>query len=398
MGKPVKPYAAALPVLTLKTTSGQDSSAKERAMPKERRKQGNPFKRGKTWTFVYYVIDPATGKRKQKWKGGYRTKKEASEALAIVKGELAKGTHVESSKITFREYAQQFMKLQSHTLRPSTIKKYCTLLKHYTGLIDHKALKDITVDDIIAIDEEMRGKGLCENSITNYHTHIKAIFNFAVRQDDLPRSPYKKFTVPQKQKHKIELPSIEVFQDILTKAEEYNDDLYGILLMALTLGLRRGEIAGLQYGDFDFEAHTVHIQRQIAAYMPASERGAANLKTTSSDRIIGVPQITMAYIEEHIEDANGDLSAYVFGQEGKCTDPYHIAYLYKTFKRKCDVPDIRLHDFRHAYASICLEQGVDLKVISDMLGHADISTTANIYCETNRMRHVTANVMDSVLD
>lgn len=397
----VKPYACVLHS-TLKTESSEFSSKREKKMSKRKTTGtgGSIRKRGNSWYYICYVTDPATGKRKQKWKGGFKTKKEAQEALAIIKAEVAKGTYTECSKTTFKEYAEEFLKIQEHTLRKSTIDTYRTVLKYGTDSISDKMLKDITVSDIIAIDEKLRAKGLLESTINNYHKHIKAIFNFAVRQEDLAKSPYKKFTISQAQKHKIELPSIDEFQKILVAAENYNKELYGILLVALTLGLRRGEIAGLQYGDFDFEANTVHVQRQIAAYMPPDERDKATvLKTASSDRVIGVPHVTMAYIQERMaSNENTENTWYVFGKDGAVGGPHHINYLYKIFKHNNDVPNIRLHDFRHAYASICLEQGVSLKVISDMLGHADISTTANIYCETNRMRHLTANVMDDILD
>ena len=360
--------------------------------------RGNPFKRGNTWTIIYYVKDK-DGRRKQKWKGGYRTKQEASKALAIIRAEIAKGVHVEPSKLTFAEYAEYYLEMNQHRIRPNTAEGYRSMVRNTNPKFTSKSIGDITVRDIASIDNEWRNRGMTEGGIVSYHKKAKAIFNFAVRQEDLTASPYRKFIVHEGGTKRHILPPTEALLDMLSKAKETGSWVYGIVLCGMMLGLRRGEMTGLQFGDFDLNHNIVHIQRQIIQDRNGNGLLVAPLKTDSSDRVIGIPEAVADYVRTQREYAShvfdGDVDGfYLLGEGTHYRHPGSVRGAFVAFLEANNIPLIRLHDLRHAYASLCLGEGVPLKIIGDMLGHSSIAVTANTYCETTHLQHVAADAMN----
>lgn len=390
----VRSYVQALPVKRKNHTVPQTEK-------KVRKPMGNPFKRGRTWTYIYYVKDPVTGKRKQKWRGGFRTKQEASKALALTRVEIAKGIHTEPAKVSYAEYTEHFLEMNRHRIRPNTAEVYRSLVRNTPSQFTDKAIGEITPSDITFIDNVWRDRGLTKGGVATYHRKTRAIFNFAVRQEDLAVSPYRNFKIknPNQKAKKKELPSPEELMEMLATAKEEGGITYGVVLCGMMLGLRRGEMTGLQFGDFDLEHNVVHIQRQIIEGRNGEGLLVAPLKTDSSDRVIGIPDTVAEYVREQREYASdafdGDVNDfYLLGEGLHYHRPGHMRSVFVAFLEANDFPAMRLHDLRHAYASLCLGQKVPLKVISDMLGHSTITVTANTYCETTHLKHEAAQALN----
>lgn len=358
-----------------------------------REKKGNPFKRGSTWTYIVYVTDPETGKRKQVWKGGFKTKREAQAALTIAKAKAKTGELIQTSKMTFAEYYEHFMTCKDVAFRPTTMQSYKTAFKMAES-IHGKRMDKITVNDLKRLDREMEAAGYKPSTKATFHRRYRSIFNFAVKHDDIVKSPYTKYTSERLPKREAVMPKTEVLKDLIDKAREASLLIYGVVLFGLTMGLRRGEILGLKFGDFDLDANTVHIQRQRSSL----ERTDAPLKTESSDRVLALPAIVKEYVEGQQTRFKGTPDDYVVTDEdGKTHRPDGVSRLFKQFVDDIGLNGFRLHDLRHAYASMCMEQNVPLKILSDTLGHAKIETTANIYCDTTHLRSETAKAINNIL-
>ena len=169
-------------------------------------------------------------------------------------------------------------------------------------------------------------------------------------------------------------------------------------LLALFCGLRRGEIMGLKFSDFDTGNETVTISRQVSEEYIFDDNGlrighrAAEKppKTENSYRTMRIPKVIFEELEirrkKIIKDQENRRSVYHDHGYISCKDngePHTLPSFYGALKRACNragVPQVSVHDLRHMYATILLEQGVSLVKISGLLGHASIHTTFEHYC------------------
>ena len=156
----------------------------------------------------------------------------------------------------------------------------------------------------------------------------------------------------------------------------------------LITGARRGEILGIKWTDCDFERNTIHIARNVQY---SKERGVYidTTKTKTSDRLVSVPAETMQLLRQYKAWQSGErmrLGAYyesedfLFTQEnGHPMHPDSVTDWMAKFAKRHDLPHINPHAFRHTMASVLYFRGADSVSISKRLGHAQVSTTANIY-------------------
>lgn len=169
-------------------------------------------------------------------------------------------------------------------------------------------------------------------------------------------------------------------------------------LLALFCGLRRGEIMGLKFSDFDTENETVTISRQVSEEYIFDDNGlrighrAAEKppKTENSYRTLRIPKVIFEELEIRKKRVNKNKNFYgaAYRDHGYIScredgEPHTLPSFYGALKRACNragVPQVSVHDLRHMYATILLKQGVSLVKISGLLGHASIHTTFEHYC------------------
>jgi integrase len=169
-------------------------------------------------------------------------------------------------------------------------------------------------------------------------------------------------------------------------------------LLMLMLGLRRGKALGLRFEDVDFENGTAHIQQQYTTCgkdeSGKQQWGIRSLKTKESDRIVGMPALLLEKLAERKKEVDGqksnnhgsyhDLGLICCNGDGTPRKIITVEHGFKRLLKENGLSDMRLHDLRHTYATLLLDQNVDLKTISQMLGHTSIKTTADIYISRNK--------------
>ena len=161
-----------------------------------------------------------------------------------------------------------------------------------------------------------------------------------------------------------------------------NDRLYALWRVALPRGLRRGELLSLTWGDIDLDARTLRVRSG---------------KTKSSRRIVSLDAGTVTALRNHrkrqAEERLATFGAYqdadlVFAlEDGSPIPPHRINMEFDRLTRKTALPRMRFHDCRHTAASIALESSVDIKVVSDQLGHATTKITLDLYSHVVRRLH-----------
>ena len=153
-------------------------------------------------------------------------------------------------------------------------------------------------------------------------------------------------------------------------------------------GARRGEIAGLKWESINFEKKTIHIKNTI---LYNSDVGVYETtpKTAESDRVIAIPKFTVDLLKRYREWQKDQISyfagyyidrGYVFARDdGQPIHPDSITHYFSVFSKKYGLKHCNPHAFRHTMASILFEEGADEVSVSERLGHAQVSTTANVY-------------------
>lgn len=262
-------------------------------MSREYNKKGNPFKRGKTWTFIYYVTDE-NGKKIQKWKGGYATKKEAETDLKIYQAKSELNQIIPVSNLTLKDYILKWFEQHKKMLEPNTINGYNTnICNHIIPAIGNIKLKDLkpsTLENFyVSLMEE---KGLSAKTVKYVHNVLKIALKSAVDNKLIDDNVCLKAKTPKVPKFKGELLSQK---QLNTLFKELKGNRYEVeIKLAVMLGLRKGEVLGLKFSDLDINNHSLHIQRQVSITRDNTQDksgkyyGIKSLKSESSDRILYV--------------------------------------------------------------------------------------------------------------
>lgn len=391
---------------------------------KPKSKKSCLYKRGNTWSYVVYVPDPITGKKKQKWCGGFATEEEAKNAMETLKAEIQLGIHKEPSKLTVEEYLLDwFENIHKPFLKPSTARGYeVNIRNHIIPYIGKKKLAELNRNDLMRlynllqqsgnVKSKLKGQkpGLSPTTIKYVHNVLSKGLKEAALSGLIDKNPCDGVKLPKRQKYKAGVLNHDQIIKILDAAKSI--EIYLPLLFGLVLGLRRGEAMGLRFSDFDFEKGTVHIQRQITVTKSSKESktgetewGFSTLKTEESDRVLYVPQPVLQAVKEQQQQCR--LNRIKYGSEYSNNDLvccnekggfYNPNTMYTKFKKllaELGLPKIRFHDLRHSYATAMIESHVPLKTVSHMLGHTDIGITANIYCDVINSHKEAATVAET---
>ena len=369
--------------------------------------KNNPRLRGKTWTYLYYTHDPVTHERKMHKKGGFATREEAVQHMNKTLGEIATGTYSYDKNYTLQQYLVQWFDIHRKTVAPSTASGYLNnISRHIIPAIGRTRLSEVTKMQLTAFYARLaEEKGLSVKSVDYVHRTLRKALNDAVEEGLISKNPCNGAKRPKGTKfHATRLTKdqmrILIAGCIGTKFET-------AILLAVTLGLRRGEALGVRFGDFDFDAGTVHIQQQLTMVERTKggshKYGIKDVKTEDSNRILNVPRSVLESVKaRRLKVAQDKLrlgSAYQDNDLVTCHDdgtPAHPDALYRHFKvllQELNLPDIRIHDLRHSYATALIDMELPLKAISKTLGHSSISITADIYCDSLEKSRAAADIM-----
>jgi integrase len=230
------------------------------------------------------------------------------------------------------------------------------------------------------------GKRLSPLTVAYVHSVLKSALEHAVREDELPRNVARNIKIATARPRHFEPLTATEARRFLTTIEGHR--LQALFDLALRTGLRKGELLGLRWEDLDLDGGTASIRRTLQRTRTGGLT-ALPTKTVSSERRIALPTECIHSLKHHGErqdgerDAVGDAwkgSGYVFtAPDGSPIEPSTLTRHFMALCRAARLRRIRFHDLRHTAATLLLEQGVELVVIKELLGHAHIGVTATVY-------------------
>ena len=336
--------------------------------------------------------------------------------LAHTQKELTKKLHAkileyrgvelsEDSSMTLAEWLEKWLtEYKVNTVRESTLERYRTdLTNHVIPRLGYKKISFITTNDIqkmyVDIKENGRiagraekGNTLSDSMVRSIHMMLHQAFEDAVKERLISRNPTKGTTIPKKSRGELKVLNKEELDRFLAEVDK--DEIWrDFFHTELTTGLRRGEICGLKWSDFNEKGGTLAIQRSVSAKTGGGVY-IGETKTDTGKRIIYIPESTVKLLKVRKKQA---LTEWIFPNPYKPEDPMLPNSAYHKLKRilkSAGLPYIRFHDLRHTFATHALTSGVDAKTLSKILGHTNASFTLDTYTHvTSDMQERAANIV-----
>lgn len=350
-------------------------------------------KRGKTYSYTVDIgRDPLTGKRKQKTKSGFKTKKEAESALNELIYEVDKGIWIEPKNLLFKDFANEWLLNHKLKLRDTTAEQYeIKLRKYIVPFFGTQIISNIKPIHAQAFSKYLLDEGLVPDSAHKTYSIAKMIFKHAVDLEVISKNPLASVSILKQTKKEIKTWTFEELNKFLSTVKEHESYYHNIFALAAFTGMRKGEILGLRRLDVDFTKNKIIIKQAIKETKEGVSIGP--LKTPSSYRQISIDDFIVSVLKEQI-NKNNELrlklgkvyndNGLIFCQEnGDIKRPTSLNRPFKRNIKLANVPEIRVHDLRHTHATLLLEMGVNPKVVADRLGHASVKITLDTYSHSS---------------
>ena len=298
----------------------------------------------------------------------------------------------EQSRMTLAEWLEQWLGQMSVTLRPSTLENYQKdMTNHVIPYLGQKSLSQITAADLRKLYETLKrngrvnphpgqGRGLSSTTVHGIHTTLHHALRAAVEQGLIPLNPADEVEPPKVVRQPMNILNEEQL-DSFMEAIKADPIWYDFFYTELTTGLRRGEICGLMWSDFDGRSGTLKVSRTLHR-----EKGgrlvAGDTKTYAGTRKIVLPPSTAELLRARKKQS---FSAWIFHDPLRPEAPISPDSAYRQLKKllaEAGLPSIRFHDLRHTFSTHALASGVDAKTLSGILGHTKASFTLDTYTHT----------------
>ena len=336
--------------------------------------------------------DPITGKRVRRYKTVRGTKKEAERAMHEYIRELEKGYYVTNNKITITEWIDTWLEVYIEpNVSPTTLSRYQGMIRRYIKpLLGHIQVQELTTLAVQAWVNSLKvspssGKPMAAATIKHAYHVLKGCMDKAVFAGIIPRSPCAGIMLPKGQKK----PAVIFEEDEIEqlRAAAKGTDMELVIDMELCMGLRRGELLGLQWCDIDWDRKRISIVRNRVVV--DGKTLVKEPKTENSIRTLDVPEQLIRKLKQHrvkcMENSVELGAAYtstefvIVHPDGKPIYPEYLSQMLTKLLKNAGLPQCRFHDLRHLCATIMVRQGVDVKTAQQRLGHKDIKTTLEIY-------------------
>ena len=367
-------------------------------MPKKRANgEGNIRKRKDgRWEGQYSAgYHPDTGKRINKNVLG-KTQAEVKEKLKKAIDECQGLDIVRRDEYTVATWLRTWYDLYAKpNVRTATANRYELMIETYTiPRIGDIKLGKLTSHDLQKLYKELMengrvhiGKsgnpGLSSTTVRSVHLMLHSAFERARKEKLIVANPTEDCIAPKPRKIEMKILPQEHIRAYLDAARDR--DLLPMFYLELVSGLRKGELVALRWDDLDAEQRTISVSKQYVRN-PDGSLELTRPKTENSVRLVSIPQVAVdLLIQEHEKHPD---NPYMFPSPitGEMYHPDSVVNLHKKLLKDAGLEHLRFHDLRHTFATTALQNGVDVKTVSSMLGHYDAGFTLRTYTHATRQK------------
>ena len=355
---------------------------------------------GKTQTLWYVVVDVGlgeNGRRQQKWHGGYKTRRDAQNAMADIVSALERQTYVAPQRLTLAEFVRdQWLPIMRSQVKVSTWDSYSRNMElHVLPVLGGRQMQAITVGHLNALYQSLlvggnhaREGGLAPKTVRYVHTTVTKLLNDAVDLGLVARNVARSAKAPKAGKSsagQMRFWTPEQLDGFLNFARD--DWLYPLWHLTAMTGMRRGEVLGLRWADIDLRSARLSVRQALISVAYAI---SFSTPKTHRARVIDLDPETVKVLRRHRDDQRHTRSTtpattrakdlvFTRRDDGDLIHPDRLTQMFDLQVKRSGFPRIRFHDLRHTHATIGLRAGVPVKVMSERLGHSNPGFTLQQY-------------------
>lgn len=316
-----------------------------------------------------------------------RTRSDVQNKLTAARRAISDGAPLSPDRLTFTALATRWLnEVAAGNVRPKTFLFYQSILQlHVMPAIGTRPLSRVTPLDLQGLYTTKLKEGLSPQTVVHIHRVTHKVLQDALRWGLIARNICDVVRPPRVPHQEMRVLTAQEAKALLAHVE--NDPLEALYAIALTTGLRQGELLGLKWQDFSSDAGRISIQRTVR-YIPRQGSVEGEPKSQRSRRSVMLAPLAIAALKRHrARQAKQRLSAVmwedndlIFANDvGRHIDASNLRRSFRLMLERAGLPTIRFHDLRHTAATLLLMQGVHVKVVSEMLGHSTVSLTLDVY-------------------
>lgn len=335
-----------------------------------------------------------------------KTRQEISRLLAAALRDLDSGLPVVGDRQTVGQYLESWLLASKSTIREHTWRRYEEYTRlHLVPTLGKTSLSRLTAQQVQTLYALKLAEGLSSSTVHHLHAVLHKALDNALRLGLVQRNVSDMVRPPRMRHHEMSTLSSEEARTLLAAAA--GNRFEALYVLALSTGMRQGELLALKWRDVDLEGGSL----QVRATLQYTNDGYvfSEPKTARSRRRVALPRVALDALRRHaarqlderlrMGPVWEDMDLVFPNTIGKPMDGIHLMRReFLPLLTRAGLPRIRFHDLRHTAATLLLSKGINPKIVSEMLGHAQVSITLDIYSHvTPHMQQQAADAMDDEL-
>ncbi|KAA3641957.1 MAG: site-specific integrase [Chloroflexi bacterium] len=334
------------------------------------------------------------------------TQRECREWIKETLAKIDSGLTYRGASLTIADYLKEWLEIVKPTLRPKTWMQYSQVCnQHIIPHLGRNRLKDLRTDHIQLLYSSNLKEGKSVRTVRLMHSIFRRALNHALEWGLLGRNPIHGAKPPIQKKKEMKFLNVNQVRALLGTVE--NTRYEALYHLAVTTGMRQGELLGLKFQDVNYKQKSIRVQRQLQR-ITGQGLVFSEPKTRNAKRLISLGDNALGKIISQKDII--DKERLFAGNRWQDFDlifpsiigtPHEPRNLYRHFIKilmQAGLPKIRFHDLRHTAASLMLQRNIHPKVVQERLGHSSISLTIDIYSHAMpSMQEAIANELDRFL-
>ncbi len=323
------------------------------------------------------------GKRKSVYGN---TRADAQRILVRLQADLQRGILPVPERQTLTHYLKEWLTQQSSRLKPSTLSSYATMCaNHVIPCVGNYRLAQLNPQHVQRMLNNLADSGLSARSVQYTHSILRKALNDAVKLELIYRNPAAAVPPPRTVRREMKVLSESQVEELLDAVirhdKRYGTRWYPLYLLAVSTGMRCGELLGLCWPCLDWQKSTITVSRALDSLK--SKRLVPT--KTNRVRVIPISSEVLRTLREHRQSqrVQSHMGLVFTTASGLPISRHNLNRQFHVVCEANGLPSLPFHALRHTFGTRLMERGVPLKVASDLLGHATISTTADIYQHTD---------------
>jgi integrase len=329
-----------------------------------------------------------------------KTQRECHDWVREITNKIEHGMTFDATQLTLERYLQSWLDGKDLSIRPNTARNYRRYAEqHILPVIGKLRLQNIQPAHIRQLYLRMQVEGKGERTIQLVHATLHCALKQAVRERLIGYNPMDAVQRPRVETQAFEIFTEEQARTFLAATRDHPYE--ALFYLALTTGLRKGELLGLMWSDVDWEKSSLRVERQLQQ-ASWSRAELVPTKTKSGRRQVKLGKATLAKLQEYRlrQETQKTLAGNDWHENGMIfttsigtyIDQSKVSREFKRILRENDLPDLRFHDLRHTSISLLLDIGTPVNTVQRRAGHSKASVTTDIY------GHVMAHSQDAAAE